>query len=77
LTDIDGANIKTLYDRTFGTDLDGVILINDALMSDLIDEYTQLKNKRHVMNAYADQIAGTGLMIKKQAFLQEIKNLTR
>jgi Protein of unknown function (DUF4012) len=35
-TDIDGKNIKKLYDMTYGTDIRGIMSVNSKLFSDLL-----------------------------------------
>lgn len=76
-TDLDWAYIQELYQKTFDTHIDGVIFVNDRLFSLLLPEYESLKTKRQFQNTYADQIAQTWLIVKKQQTLTEMNNLIR
>lgn len=57
-TPIDGETIHTLYNRTFKTQLDGVIFVKYDLFEALIPDFTTLSYKREFLNATVDKIRG-------------------
>ena len=74
-TDIDGKNIKKLYDLTYGTDIRGVFFVNSNLFADLVPWFQEKLWEWQFKNASIDLIRWQALPNKKELYFDGVKDL--
>jgi len=73
--DLDWDTIIKLYQHTFDQKIDGVISINDTAIWYILPEYDTLKTRRQFQNTYADYIAGSWIIVKKKATIDDMNRI--
>lgn len=74
-TDMDGANIKKIYDIVYGEDVRGVILVNSNLFAEIIPWFQEYLREWQFENASIDLIRGANLPNKKELYFQWVNEL--
>lgn len=73
-TDMDGANIKKLYDRTYNDDIRGVVFVNSNLLADLLPWFEKQLREWQFKNATIDLIRWASLPNKKELYFNGVNN---
>lgn len=74
-TDIDGKNIKTLYEKVFNQKVRGVIFVNSEAFADLIPGFDKKLREWMFTNAATDIIRGENLPNKKEYYMKEVAEI--
>ncbi len=74
-TDIDGANIKKLYDMTYNADIRGVFFVNSNIFADLLPGFQEKLWEWQFTNASVDLIRWQALPNKKELYFDWVKDL--
>lgn len=74
-TDMDGKNIKAIYEDAFHQKVRGVIFVNSQMFADLIPEFDKKLREWMFTNAATDIIRGGNFPNKKQHYLQEVADI--
>lgn len=73
-TNMDGANIKKLYDLTYQDDIRGVIFVNSDLFADLLPWFQEQLREWQFNNAAIDLIRWSNLPNKKELYFNGVKD---
>lgn len=74
-TDMDGKNIKDIYEKAFHQSVRGVFFVNSQMFADLIPGFDKQLREWMFTNAATDIIRGGNFPNKKQYYLQEVANI--
>jgi hypothetical protein len=73
-TDRDGFTIAAIYDKTYNTQIDGVIFMSTKTLTALVPSLQVQLWKRQFINAAVDLIRGNDTWFKKQLYMDEIRH---
>lgn len=76
-TDIDGKNIKNLYDRTYSDDIRGVVFVQSKLFADLLPWFQELLWEWQFKNASIDLIRWQALPNKKELYFNGVNEFLK
>lgn len=76
-TDMDGANIKKLYDKTYNDDIRGVVFVNSNLFAELLGWFQELLREWQFNNATIDLIRWANLPNKKELYFNGVNNFVK
>lgn len=76
-TDIDGKNIKNLYDRTYSDDIRGVVFVQSKLFADLLPWFQELLWEWQFKNASIDLIRWQALPNKKELYFNGVNEFMK
>ena len=74
-TDIDGKNIKSIYEKVFKQKIRGVVFVNSQAFADLIPGFDKQLRERMFTNAATDIIRGGNFPNKKEHYFKEVAAL--
>lgn len=74
-TDIDGKNIKTLYEKVFHQKVRGVVFVNSEAFADLIPGFDKKLREWMFTNAATDIIRGGNLPNKKEFYMRQVAEI--
>lgn len=74
-TDMDGKNIKALYEKVFNKQVRGVIFVNSQAFADLIPGFDKKLREWMFTNAATDIIRGGNFPNKKEHYLKEVAEI--
>jgi hypothetical protein len=76
-TDIDGKNIKNLYDRTYSDDIRWVVFVQSKLFADLLPGFQELLWEWQFKNASIDLIRWQALPNKKELYFNGVNEFLK
>lgn len=74
-TDMDGKNIKAIYEKAFHQQVRGVIFVNSQMFADLIPGFDKKLREWMFTNAATDIIRGGNFPNKKEHYLKEVAEI--
>ncbi len=76
-TDMDGKNIKKLYDQTYVDDIRGVVFVQSKLFADLLPWFQEKLWEWQFKNASIDLIRGQALPNKKELYFDGVQEFLK